>query len=178
MYEVSIKLAEGKISSHIQMGGDFNSEVGKSMVCQLIDKALKNTKISQLCRDYNINHSDLCKIYIDSIRLLMPMPWIKPTGGVMLIPTLFFMEPSRLEAILLAIFNEVKVRGIEDKNEIIEQVVYAYANKTRDVFDEKYGPVSMEILALGGRKTAGCLPMLVMLALPSVAFLYYKLNNY
>jgi len=113
-------MAEKKLLNHLQFGGVVDDSMGKEFVSMFANIALEDPEISRISKTYNISHQDICIIYTSMIKCLMPNPCIK-CGFLLLVPTLFFMEPHRFEVLSKAIFQN---SNNFDANERIKVLIY------------------------------------------------------
>lgn len=161
MSAIAINLAEKPILNHLSMGGDIVDAVGQALVAKFATKALNDASISAMAARYRISHDDICIIYASMIRSLMPNPCIE-SGGLLLVPTLFFMEPFRFTALASAI--AARTQGLDDRSRIEKMIELsvAHAQHTWDAHTEGRGEAKFEIRNLGGLKSTGCLGVIVI----------------
>jgi hypothetical protein len=91
----------------------------------------------------------------------MPNPCIN-SGGLLLVPTLFFMEPVRLETLASEIATRTRGVGDEQRAESMLALAIAAARQTWQSHTSARGEAPFTIVNQGGRKSAGCTGVLVL----------------
>jgi hypothetical protein len=161
MSTISINLAEKRLLDHLRMGGDVFDAVGKALVVKFATTALKDELIIALATRYRISHQDICIIYAYMIRHLMPNPCVD-ASGLLLVPTLFFMESLRFEALASEICARTVDLSDEDRKEKMIELAANAGRLTLDSCIAARGEAKFEIQNLGGRKSAGCAVMILI----------------
>ncbi len=157
---ISINLAEKRLLNHLQLGGTVTDSVGKQLVGRFAQKAWADSHIRSICQRYDFDFEDVCVIYAAMIQSLMPNPCIS-SGGLLLVPTLFFMEPFRLEAMLSQLHGDLQGRVGQERREFIIETAEAAANECWISHTMARGEAPFKISNSGGRKSAGCLGIII-----------------
>ena len=113
MGALSIKLAESKILQHLQLGGKINDNIGTQLVQAFIQKVLRESNIKQICDNNSFTPTEIEAVIQSMTKELMPNPAIN-SGGIVLVTTLMFMEPKRLEELLTRINRYTESETLSD----------------------------------------------------------------
>ena len=163
MSAFAINRAEKKILTHIQCGGAIDDATGKSLLCQFTSTALKDSQIFDIAKRYDISFDDICVIYIAMVSQLMPNPCIE-AGGLLLVPTLIFMEPIRFEGLASEI--QARTRGCNEKERIyaIVSISSDLAHQIWEAHAAARGAPRFRIVNVGGRPSSGgCFSVIVLI---------------
>lgn len=161
MSSLSISLAEKKLLQHLQLGGDVYDQVGKELVVKFATTAMKDTSIAAIAERNRISLEDICVIYGSMIHQLMPNPCVQ-SGGLLLVPTLFFMEPFRFEGLATEISSRAVDLSAEERKEKMISISQQFAQEVWDTHTQGRGEAPFHVQDLGGRKSSGCASMIVM----------------
>jgi len=158
----SINFAEKRLLNHLQLGGSVTDDVGRQLVMRFAQKAWSDSQIRAICERQGFDLEDICVIYAAMIQSLMPNPCIA-AGGLLLVPTLFFMEPFRLEAMLSQLHRDLQGRVGTERRAFIIEIASEAARQCWEAHSAARGEARFEIVNVGGRASAGgCLGVLVM----------------
>ncbi len=162
MGQLSINLGEKKLLRHIELGGTTVDAVGRELVLAFVQNAQKEPEIRRLLSEHNLTVAEMAAMYAAIIMDLMPSPAIN-AGGPLLAPTLLFMEPQKLEMLLVEFRREsVGLSGEDRFNRLLAKGI-EFGRMIKEVHDEKMGPCNLQIQQLGGRQSAsGCLSALFL----------------
>jgi len=161
MSKISINIAEKGLLTHIRMGGSVFDPVGKEYLVKFATKALSDSSISEIARRYNISHQDICLIYANMISELMPNPCID-SGGPLLVPTLFFMEPFRFEGLASEISARTAGDSDDERLRKLMELSFAAARQTWNAHTTARGEARFVIQDLGGKKSTGCAGLIII----------------
>jgi len=162
---MSINLAEKRLLTHIRMGGQPTDEVGVTLVKRFAQKAWSDAAVAKASRQYGLTLDELAGLYGMVIENLMPEPWMN-AGGPMLVPTQWFMEPHRLESLLLETTREAPADDRQAWFATLIDKATELAIATRAAHDEQYGKPNVQITQSGGLKTSGgCASMIAFLSI-------------
>ena len=117
MSKITISTAEKPLLLHLKNGGKISDDVSHDHLACFVTKALKDDDVKAVVDRHNSSSSDLYLIYRAMIDATMPNPCIE-AGGPLLVPTLFFMEPIRFDA-LLADVNRLTVQKSNMERQMI-----------------------------------------------------------
>lgn len=152
MSKVAISIAEKRLLKHLAAGGSVDDATGQSFVAAFVNRALTDSEVMEVVRRTGTGPAELRFLYTVMIRVLMPNPAIK-CGGPLLVPTLVFMEPHRLE-LLLKLCRQMS-EGLTDK-EMLRVTADVAETVAKDIWlshNEAYGEQSLK----GVRTSSGCL---------------------
>lgn len=183
MGALTVKLAERKIVEHLQLGGEIHDSIGKELVQAFTQKVFQQSDIRKICEDNQFSPAEIESIIYFMTGELMPNPAIN-SGGLLLVTTLMFMEPHRLEELLEGINNklndEQQLSDDPDINKalLINKESRKVARLVWDVHTSQLGEQPFPIQNVGGLKNAsgGCAAMLVIGG--SAIFLLERVLNY
>ena len=108
MGALKIKLAERHMMEHLRLGGTLGAtdNMGRKLVQAFTRKVFQESNIKQICDNYDFTPAEIEAVIYAMIEELMPNPVID-IGGPLLVTTLIFMEPDRLEELLFGINNSL-----------------------------------------------------------------------
>lgn len=161
MSKLTLSLAEKGLLSHLQLGGSVFDPVGKEYLVKFATKALGESEIAEIAKRYNISHQDICLIYANMVSELMPNPCIE-SGGPLLVPTLFFMEPFRFQGLASEISARTSGQSEDERMRIMMELSFAAARQTWEAHTAARGEAKFVIRDAGGRKSTGCLGLVVI----------------
>jgi hypothetical protein len=161
MSSIRISLAEKPLLDHLQRGGDVFDPVGRELVAKCAGVAYKDSEVAAIAQRHDISLNDIAIIYASMIKSLIPNPCIK-SGGLLLVPTLFFMEPIRFEGLASEIATRTRGSATDEKQQTLINLSIASARETWQTHTAGRGEAAFTITASGGRKTAGCAGMVVV----------------
>jgi hypothetical protein len=162
MGNIRINFAEKRLLNHLQLGGQPGDRVGLEVINKFALTIWTDESVAPVFRRHGVTTDELAALILAVIDATMPCPWTKVGGGPMLIPTGWFMEPHRIENLLLEVSRE-NPRGRDRWRELLNEKAIALAEMTRDVHDAHYGPANVQIENKGGLSSShGCLGVLVL----------------
>jgi hypothetical protein len=162
MSAFSINRAEKKILTHIELGGELKDSVGISLVYKFASTALNDSSIFKIATKYHISLEDICAIYIAMINRLMPNPCIY-VSGLLLVPTLIFMEPIRFEGLASEIYARTDGLSGDERVDAISFISGELASQIWQTHAATHGPPRFTIKDAGGRTVGGCFTMLLII---------------
>lgn len=95
--KVQISFAEKPILNYLREGGNIVSTDGINLVANFVMQALKDDDVLKATITYNLSAKELCLVFV-TMQAINPHACLD-MGGPLLVPTLVFMEPFRLESI-------------------------------------------------------------------------------
>jgi len=160
MSSLKINLAEKRLLSHLQLGGTVDDAVGRQLVVKFAQTAYADGDIAAIAARHHISTNDICIIYASMVQELMPNPCIE-AGGLMLVPTLFFMEPFRFEGLASEIATRAAGLSDEDRRVKIRELAVEAGSQTWHTHTSARGEANFVRRDLGGRKSSGCAGVLI-----------------
>lgn len=161
MSSLSINLAEKRLLSHLRYGGNVTDQVGKELVVKFAVTALNDSSIAEIADRNGLSLEDVCVIYGTMIDYMMPNPCIN-AGGLMLVPTLFFMESHRFDELATAISRETfDLSGKDRKAQMIVTAV-SHGQLVWYAHTELRGEADFKIIDAGGIKSSGCSSVIII----------------
>ena len=161
MGQLSVNLGEKKLLRHLELGGTVVDPVGRELGLAFMQAANKEPEVRKLLAEHHITSAEMAFTYASIIADLMPNPAIN-VGGPLLVPTLLFMEPQKLEMMLTEFRRESTGMGQQQRLEHLVAKGIEFGRMIKEAHDEKMGPYILQIQQLGGRKSAsGCVTVLV-----------------
>ena len=161
MGSLRINMAEKRLLKHLKLGGQVDDEVGLGLVSQFALTVSSDESTKPILEQHGIDAQKVGALYATVIDFLMPRPWMK-VGLPMLVPTQWFMEPERLERLLM------RAGDLADQAtwSTFLQEACLLAEHTRDAHDQQYGEPKISITQSGGLTPgSGCvLPILIWVA--------------
>ena len=159
MGALSIKLAESKILQHLQLGGQINDNIGTQLVQAFTQKVFRESNIKQICENNGFTPTEIEAVINSMTKELMPNPAIN-SGGILLVTTLMFMEPKRLEELLTRINSYTESETLSDdpatnRATIIATQSAMIARLVWDNHTNQRGEQPFHIQDAGGLKSAG-----------------------
>lgn len=162
---MSINMAEKRLLTHLRMGGQPTDEVGKTLVYRFAQKAWSDSAVAKASRQYGLTLDELAGLYGLVLEALMPEPWMN-AGGPMLVPTQWFMEPHRLESLLLETTRDAPPSDRQAWFATLVDKATELAIATRAAHDQKYGKPKVQITDTGGLQTSGgCASLIAFLSI-------------
>lgn len=161
MGAIQISIAEKRLLQHLSLGGNVTDSVGRELVTKFISVAYQDAEISKIARDHGISMNDACILYASMIQCLMPNPCIE-TGGLLLTPTLFFMEPFRFTGLASEISSRTSGMDEAGRREKMIALAASAAQQTWNAHTSARGEAKFIINNVGGRKSSGCAVLLLM----------------
>lgn len=161
MSAVSINLAEKRLLSHLRYGGKVLDQVGKELVVKFANTALRDSTISEIANRNGLSLEDVCVIYGSMIDYLMPNPCIN-SGGLLLVPTLFFMESHRFDELATTISIETADLSEQERKEKIIVTAVSHGKLVWDAHTELRGEANFKIIDAGGMKSSGCTSVIII----------------
>lgn len=161
---------------HVRRNGLMSDLVGSAIAIKAVQEALKNETVRNAANRYGFSTADLALIYTCMVDGLLPNPCIK-SGGLMLVATLVFIEPFRIEHYLQGLhahFDDDDLRT--RRNAIISATAPDYARVMWESHTAARGEAKFSIDPLGtglASANTGCSPILVVCALLLGIFLFY-----
>jgi hypothetical protein len=157
MSALSLKLAEMPLLNHLQLGGSVTDLVGQGLAMRFARKAMADSKIRKICDQNDFDIEDICLIYVIMIEALMPNPCILAGGHPILVATLFFIEPFRLEGMFSQVHRDLRGKVGLERREFIAQAFSESAQQCWSAHKAARGEAEFTIIDAGGRKsTPGC----------------------
>lgn len=161
MSKLLIKLAEGNITEHLLRGGTTRDDEGKRYISEFATKALSDSDVLKVAKDFEISHQDICEVCAAMIDSLMPNPCYGTAASRTLVPTLFFIETFRFQGLASSIYSRTKGLPLDERSEMIALICEADAKQTFQVHKAHFGEPPFIIQQLGGLKKTGCLSVLI-----------------
>jgi len=159
---LSINLAEKKIREHLRLGGGLDDQVGSELLAKFCTTALSDRQVAAIAQKYNMSMEDIAFIYMAMILKLMPNPCII-SGGLLLVPTLFFMEPKRFERLAFGI--DFHTKDLDEKQRI-QELMRLSAESAQEVWDAHTsgrGEADFTVTKSGGlQSSGGCMSVLII----------------
>lgn len=173
MAAFAISVAEKRLLHHLQVGGSVQDEVGRQLVGRFAHKMWAQSEIKSILTQYEFTLQEIALMYAETIHSLMPNPCIEK-GGPLLVPTLFFMEPHRLENLLLEVRRDTKGLSQEQRLSVLVERSTFLARLTQEANDEAKGRYPFKVEGIGGLKSAsgGCASRAIGAVVVFGAFLF------
>ena len=99
MTKLEISTAEKPLLLHLKNGGNADDDKAHDCIANFVTAVSQDDEIKGIVDRHGSSSGDLYMIYRVMLDATMPSPCIE-AGGPLLVPTLFFMEPIRLDALL------------------------------------------------------------------------------
>jgi hypothetical protein len=164
MGNVAISLAEKRLLRHLSLGGRPDDEVGKDLISKFATKVWTDSSVAGILRQHGVTIQELATMYLAVIDSLMPTPWMN-AGGPLLVPTQWFMEPHRIDNLLVEIDRDAAGLGRDEWLARWISNAKKLARATKEVHDERFGCPSVHVSADGGLKSStGCAGALILIA--------------
>lgn len=154
MGSLAINRAEKKLLMHLRLGGSCTDDVGVQLVNKFAAKVWNDPTTAPILRHYEMTFEEVVALYGVVIESLMPSPWMN-VGGPMLVPTQWFMEPHRLESLLVAAGRNAETDSREVWFEALARNAIDTAVVTKEAHDVKFGPGRVTVSQAGGLRSAG-----------------------
>lgn len=162
MGSVSINLAEKRLLKHLSSGGQPHDEVGAALVARFATKVWGDSSVAPALREHGVTLDELAGLYGVVLADLMPEPWMN-VGGPLLVPTQWFMEPYRIESLLIETTRDAAGSSRQEWFDILLERGKELARETRSIHDITYGKPAIVISNTGGLQSAGgCASMIVL----------------
>ena len=163
MGKIGISMAEKKLLRHLTLGGRPDDEIGRELIWKFATKVWSEPEVAPALRQHGVTIQEVATLYLSVVEDLMPEPWMN-VSGAMLVPTQWFMEPQRLENLLVETTRDAAGHEREEwLRQLIEKAQYL-ARATKEIHDERYGPPKVQVVQQGGvRSSGGCLGMFFIL---------------
>ena len=136
MGSLSVSLKDKDIIEFLRQGGKLETPVGAQLIEKLIDSSLDDNDVQNVLGKYDIDKISLVMLYAYIVRSLLPDPTIN-VSGPLLVSSLFFMEPHRLDQLLQLGWTDTADLSIEHRraslftmaNEIAKLIYTAHASQ-------------------------------------------------
>jgi hypothetical protein len=164
MGKMAISMAEKRLLEHLRLGGRPDDEIGRALIWKLATKVWNDSSVAGILRQHGVTIQEVATMYLAVIDSLMPTPWIN-VSGPMLVPTQWYMEPHRLENLLVETTRDAAGKGREEwLTQWIAKAQYL-AHATKEVHDERFGSPAVQVSSSGGLKSSGgCAGALLLVA--------------
>ena len=173
MGKLGISMAEKRLLRHLRLGGRPDDEIGRQLIWKFCTKVWTEPSVAPALRQHGVTIEELAEMYLRVIESLMPRPWMN-VGGPLLVPTQWFMEPHRLENLLVEVSRDTKSRPRDDWLQHLIARASELAEATREVHDERYGPPTVEVVQAGGvRSAGGCASTFLLAAVLGLAAAFF-----
>jgi len=147
-----VNMAEKPLLNYLAAGGDPLDERGVELVGDFARKIWSDETVNPVCRRYGVTETEIGLLITVVVMELMPEPWMN-VRGAMLVPTQWFMEPNRLDNLLLETERDAGAGSRKEWVEVMLAKAVNLAHETKSAHDEKYGPVKV---AIRGPTGSGC----------------------
>lgn len=162
MTKVGISLAEKRLLEHLRLGGRPDDQVGRELIWKFATKMWSEGAVAAALKQHGVTIQEVATMYLAVIDGLMPEPWMN-VGGPLLVPTQWFMEPHRLENLLVETTRDARGRSREEWLRLLVEKATDLAHATKAVHDERFGPASVQVVQAGGaRSSGGCAALLAL----------------
>jgi hypothetical protein len=184
MSKIAISIADKHLLNHLRLGGRHDDNVGSELIERIVGTALRDPTIANIASEFGLSYLELCLIYSAMLEQLMPNPCIN-AGGLLLTPSLFFMEPLRFEKFandvgpkaLNILGNIDEIFSTNLSNNAGNRTAYLMtearnaAQRTWDEQTQQRGVAQFEIKNAGGLSTSsGCMGLVLAGILVIAAF--------
>jgi hypothetical protein len=142
-------LVDKDITRHLQFSGHIDDDWGLLQVENFINQALKKSENISLAEKYGCTKYHFIYIYVCCIRALGINPCLKAGISSMLVPTLIFLEPQRLDELLNNIVILTRMNG-EQFEQATEKTSSLMAIQIQNTHDLHYGESDFRIVGQGG----------------------------
>lgn len=153
MAGMGLAMIDKEIMEFLRLGGMIESATGTGLIAKFISKALSDAEIKKIATASDIDATTLTLMYSHMLRKLMPDPTIK-SGGPLLVPTLVFMEPFRLQEILDIGWRPTASRSIAERRGMLLEKATRVAGVIYTAHLEGRGPSGFSISATGSPEYA------------------------
>ena len=151
--QLAVKKWDIRIMDFLKKSGDSTDwkELGP-LVLGLVNAALEMDRVREQADLHGLDRMLLCRIYLRSLRALMPRPAIRHGGPPILVPSLVFMDDDRIaETFGLFTFDVDESLSAEDREEQIVENACEVTERIRATAESMRGPVH-----LASTSTTGC----------------------
>ena len=144
-----MSLIDKDITRHLQYGGKIDDDWGQILVDRLIREALKVHETKLMLARHNFTDSNLKSIFTETVTLFEGQPCIKLMSSSMLVASLIFVEPKRLDELLFSIRSSINYAkySFEDATSTSCMIMSKTIKNEHDAY---YGPFELEILGNDG----------------------------
>lgn len=150
MGAMKINRAEKDLLAHLAEGGSPSDATGKRHIQRFAATVAEDKSTKPILSRHGISEEEVAELYREVLEALMPEPWMK-SGGPMLVPTQWFMEPHRLDELL-------QTSG--DFEDLTDRAILL-AQETKAAHDMQHGkpdPDRLKRIAAGG----GCASVILV----------------
>jgi len=161
MSKVAIAMAEKRLMRHLQRGGVVDDPVGLDLTRGVIAKASADNDVQQVIRDREATPDEMRVMYQFVIDGLMPNPCMN-VSGPMLVPTVLFLEPHRLDELLVGVNRDTRGESLQGRMRLLCERALEVCKLTREAHDEAHGPIAFQVTPQGGVQRAGCAGGLIL----------------
>lgn len=164
MGTLGVSMAEKRLVEHLRLGGRPDDDVGRELIGRFVAKVWQDPSVAPVIRQHAVTIQELGAMYAAVLQSLMPEPWMN-VSGPMLVPTQWFMEPYRLENLLVETTRDASGGS---RNEWLRDFINnaeKLARATKHMHDERHGPPNIQVIQAGGvRPSKGCAGLLICFA--------------
>ena len=145
--KVAMCLIDKDITRHLQFGGKINDEWGLILVDRFISEAMKMGEIKKILTKLQFTDIHLKSIFTEAVKLFDGQPCIKLMSSSMLVASLIFVEPFRLDELLIGISSSITYAN-ESFDDAASLSTMIMSKTIKNTHDSYFGPY--EINLLGG----------------------------
>ena len=142
-------LVDKDITRHLKFSGHIDDEWGLLQVENFINQAFKKSENVSLAEKYGCTKYHFIYVYVCCIKALGINPCFKAGISSMLVPTLIFLEPQRLDELLKNIYLLTSINK-EEFEQAAEKVSAQMAIQIQNTHDLHYGEFDFRIVGQGG----------------------------
>ncbi len=157
MSKIEISQSEKPLLLHLKNGGSPKDDKGHDCIAHFVTAALKDEEVNTVLKRHDASQSDAYMIYRAMLDATMPNPCIE-AGGPLLVPTLFFMEPVRLDALLADVRRLAVQKNNLERNMILVEASEICARQVWTAHTQARG--ESKFLRQGGRGRLGLISFL------------------
>ncbi|HXB55570.1 MAG TPA: hypothetical protein VN461_12345 [Vicinamibacteria bacterium] len=158
MGKMTISMAEHRLREHLTLGGRPDDQIGRDLIWKFVTKVWTDRSVAPPLRQHGVTIQELATMYQAVIESLMPRPWMN-VAGPMLVPTQWFMEPHRIENLLVETTRDTAGGDREEWLRRFIDNAQTLARFTRAAHDEQYGQPKVLVVPAGGLRSSkggGC----------------------
>jgi hypothetical protein len=147
--KIAMSLIDKDITRHLQYRGKIDDDWGQILVDRLIREALKVHETKSMLTRHNFTDSHLKSIFTLAVTLFEGQPCIKLMSSSMLVASLIFVEPYRLDELLSSIRSSITY-GEYSFEDAASTSCMIMSKTIKNDHDAHYGSFEMEILGNDG----------------------------